>query len=527
MVLDIIVIIAYLAAMVAVGYWGFRRSKSQSDYLVAGRRLGTFMYASTLSALVLGGASLVGGIGLGYQWGISGAWLVTAISLGVLLLSAFFAARVAKLKIFTVTQMLDLRYGGRSAPFSGVVMFLYTFMLAVTSTLAYATVFRVLFGWETWVGVLVGAVVVVLYSVLGGMWSITLTDMAQFLVTTVGVLFLLLPISLASAGGWDGVVSRLDESFASPTAIGGATIVTYIVVYTLGLLIGQDIWQRLFTARTPAIARRGGIISGVYCLVFGIAGAIIGMAARAMLPELEHRDQAFAAIVEHLLPHGLRGLVLAAGLAAMMSTASGALIAASTVMSADLLPLFVKGLRSNAAASAGRADGEPVDEHDLRGFRVSMLVIGLAVTITAMLLDSVVGALTIAYNILVAGLLVPIVGGLVWRRATRLGAYAAIIVGAVGVIIGMLVWGQDANEPVYAGLAVSLIAFVVASLASKPTSAAERAEWEARLARADDDDLSLTGVHRTVDEATDPLVSASTVPHGAEQRAATDRGAAE
>lgn len=509
MVLDILVIIAYLGGMIAVGYWGFRRSKSQSDYLVAGRRLGTFMYASTLSALVLGGASLVGGIGLGYQWGISGAWLVTAIGLGVLLLSALFATRIAKLKIFTVTQMLDLRYGGRSAPFSGIVMFLYTFMLSVTSTLAYATVFRVLFGWETWTGVLVGAVIVVAYSVLGGMWSITLTDMAQFVITTVGVFVLLLPISLVNAGGWDGIVTRLDDSFASPTSIGGATIVTYIVVYTLGLLIGQDIWQRLFTARTPAIARRGGIISGVYCLAFGIAGAVVGMAARAVLPELESRDQAFAAIVEHTLPHGLRGLVLAAGLAAMMSTASGALIAASTVMSADILPLFVKGLRGNAVAAAANADGEPVDEHDLRGFRVSMLVIGLAVTGTAMVLDSVVGALTIAYNILVAGLLVPIVGGLVWRRATRVGAYAAIVVGAVGVIVGMVVWGQDANEPIYLGLAASLVAFLVASLVSTPTSAAERAEWEARLARSNDDDLSLTGATRTVDEAAEPILTAT------------------
>ena len=509
-VLDTIVIIAYLAAMIAVGYWGFRRSRSHSDYLVAGRRLGTFMYASTLSALVLGGASLVGGIGLGYKWGISGAWLVTAIGLGVLLLSALFATRLAKLKIYTVTQMLDLRYGGRSAAFSGVVMFLYTFMLSVTSTLAYATVFRVLFGWETWVGVLVGAVIVVLYSVLGGMWSITLTDMAQFAVTTVGVFFLLLPISLANAGGWDGVMSRLDASFASPFEIGGATIVTYIVVYTLGLLIGQDIWQRLFTARTPAIARRGGVLSGIYCLVFGVVGAVVGMATRALLPDLENRDQAFAAIAEAVLPHGIRGLVLAAGLAAMMSTASGALIAASTVMSADILPLFVKRLRGNAAASAANADAEagPVDEHNLRGFRVSMLVIGVAVTITAMLLDSVVGALTIAYNILVGGLLVPIVGGLVWKRATRVGAYAAVIAGAAAVIVGMFVWGQDANEPIYVALAVSLVAFVVASFASTPTDAATRQEWEARLARSDDDDLSATGAFRTVDEAAEPLATA-------------------
>ncbi|WP_328588377.1 sodium:solute symporter [Gulosibacter macacae] len=494
MVLDIVVIVLYILLMLGVGYWGYRRTKSHSDYLVAGRRLGTFMYASTLSALVLGGASLVGGIGLGYKWGISGAWLVTAIALGVLLLSALLAKRLTKLRIYTVSQMLDLRYGGRSAGFSGTVMFLYTFMLAVTSTLAYATVFHVLFGWETWVGILVGGVVVVLYSSLGGMWSITITDMAQFIVTTVGVFAVLLPMALINAGGYDAIVTRLGDSFASPFAIGGSTIVTYIVIYTLSLLIGQDIWQRVFTARTPAIAQRGGIGAGVYCLVFGIVGAIIGMAAHALLPDLEKPDQAFAAIVEATLPHGIRGLVLAAGLAAMMSTASGALIAASTVFTADLLPLMFRRFRGNAVDAAAGTSAEDAghgDEFGLRGFRGSMMVIGAAVVVTAMSLDSVVGALTIAYNILVGGLLVPIIGGIVWKRATRIGAYAAIIAGAVAVIVGMLIWGDLANEPIYVGLGASAIAFVIASLVSKPTPEAVMTEWRQRLARGDHDDLSL------------------------------------
>lgn len=498
--MDLVVIILYLIAMLAVGWWGYRRAASHSDYLVAGRRLGTFMYASTLSALVLGGASLVGGIGLGYKWGISGAWLVAAIALGVLLLSALFAKRLAKLRIYTVTQMLDLRYGGRSAVFSGTVMFLYTFMLAVTSTLAYATVFRVLFGWENWVGVLVGGAIVLLYSALGGMWSITLTDMAQFLITTVGVFFLLLPIAVASAGGFDGMFSRLDASFSSPTEIGGMTIVTYIIVYTLGLLIGQDIWQRVFTARTPKIAQVGGVISGVYCLLFGIAGALVGMATRVLIPELESKDQAFASIVQMALPDGVRGLVLAAGLAAMMSTASGAIIASSTVLSADILPIFFRSLRGNAVTAAGEhGDTGEQDPHGLRGFRISLVLVALGVVGAGMIFTSVVDALTIAYNILVAGLLVPILGALVWRRATRVGAYAAVIAGAIAVIAGMVLWGADANEPIYLGLGVSLVAFLVGSLASKPTDPERLAAWDARLAISDDTDLS-TGAIRVADD---------------------------
>ena len=83
------------------------------------------------------------------------------------------------------------------------------------------------------------------------MWSITLTDMVQFVIKTIGIFFLLLPFTLNKAGGLDGIRERVDASFFQLDGIGVQTIITYFVVYTLGLLIGQDIWQRVFTARVP------------------------------------------------------------------------------------------------------------------------------------------------------------------------------------------------------------------------------------------------------------------------------------
>lgn len=102
-----------------------------------------------MAAVVLGGASTVGGVGLGYKWGISGMWLVVAIGAGVILLSVFFAPTLQKLKVFTVSPMLSLRYGSAAATnTSGIVMLAYTLMLCATSTSTYATIFVVLFGWE-------------------------------------------------------------------------------------------------------------------------------------------------------------------------------------------------------------------------------------------------------------------------------------------------------------------------------------------------------------------------------------------
>lgn len=487
---DLIVMGLYVLGMLAIGAWGMRRSRSRGDYLLAGRRLGVFSYASAMSALILGGASTVGGVALGYEYGLSGAWLVTAIALGLAVLSAFFAKRLAKLGVSTVTQMLELRYGGGSALFPGLIMLLYTFMLAVTSTLAYATVFHVVLGVDEWAGILIGGLIVLVYSNLGGMWSITLTDVIQLIITTIGLLLVLLPISLAAAGGPQGMAERLEASFFSPWSIGGATIVTYIVAFSLGMLIGQDIWQRLFTARTPRIALAGGLASSGYAIIYGLAGAVIGMAARVLLPELEDPDTAFAQITQMLAPAGVRGLVFAAALAAMMSTASGAIIACATVFTADLLPLL-RGGRGKAEGDPYAGEGGGKTGESLRAYRVSMLVFGAGVILVAMIADEVVTALTIAYNILVAGLFVPILGGILWRRATRTGAYAAMAAGTVAVLAGMLyIWDADHNEPVYFGLALSIAVFICVSLMTKPVDERHRAEWDRRVSRSDRLDLS-------------------------------------
>ncbi|WP_396909318.1 sodium:solute symporter, partial [Mycolicibacterium sp.] len=328
--------------MLAFGFWGKTRTKDSADFLVAGRRLGPTLYTGTMAAVVLGGASTVGGVGLGYKWGVSGMWLVVAIAVGLLALSLFFAGPIQRLRVYTVAQMLSLRYGVDATSASGLVMAAYTLMLSVTSTIAYATVFNVLFGTGRTLSVVIGGMVVMLYSSIGGMWSITLTDMVQFVLKTVGVFFLLLPFTWHRAGGFDGIRERAGDAVFSLTSIGTDTIITFFVVYSFGMLIGQDIWQRVFTARSPQVARWGGTTAAIYCVFYGIAGALIGLAASTFMPDIEAKDDVYAQIAEAILPVGISGIVLAAAVAAMMSTASGALIATATVARTDIKPLLLR-----------------------------------------------------------------------------------------------------------------------------------------------------------------------------------------
>jgi SSS family solute:Na+ symporter len=168
--------------------------------------------------------------------------------------------------------------------------------------------------------------------------------------------------------------------------------------------------------------------------------------------------------------------VLAAALAAVMSTSSGALIACATVANNDIWTKLRGAVRRDGEVRGG----EPHDE--VKGNRVFILVMGVAVICTAIALNNVVEALTVAYNLLVGGLLVPILGGLLWKRGTVHGALASVVVGGLAVIGLMATYGILANEPVYYGLLSSLVAYVIVSLATPATDPAVLAAWRERLA---------------------------------------------
>ena len=462
--LDYVVIAIYFAVMIGAGYIGLRQARSADDYLVAGRRLGYPMYIGTLSAVVLGGASTIGGVSLGYQYGISGMWLVFMLGLGIIALAVLLASRLSRLGVYTVPEMLGIRYGRYSLLIGAIVMATYDLMVAVTSTIAIGTVFNVILGLAPSAAILLAGGIVVLYCVVGGMWSVTLTDILQFIIMTIGIFFLLLPLSISQAGGFSGMREQLPASYFDLTAIGGSTIFAYFLLFFFGIMIGQDIWQRVFTARSGGIARWGGVAAGVYCLFYAVAGALIGSAARVILPNLATPDNAFAQVTKAALPVGLTGLVLAAALAAVMSTASATLLAASTILANDVYADFF------------RRGGDRV-----RLSRVFTLLVGVVVLVIALLVKDVVGGLTVAYDLLSGALLVPIIGALFWRRATGAGALAAMAAGGIVVVVLMLVQGLFANGPIIYGILTSLVVFVVVSLLTRQDSEEEVAAWNRRV----------------------------------------------
>jgi SSS family solute:Na+ symporter len=446
--IDLLVVIAYMAAILAAGFWARRKATTQEQFLVAGRSVGPWLYSGTLAAIVLGGASTVGGVKLGYQYGVSGMWFVFMLGLGIIVLSVVFVERILGLNLYTVPELLERRYSPIARIAGGIVMVAYDLMVSVTATIAVGSVMEVIVGIPRTPAILMSSAVMVAYSVLGGMWSLTLTDIIQFVIKTVGILFILLPAAIWHAGGLAAMHARLPGGFFSLTNIGTGRIVSFFVLYFFGIIIGQDVWQRVFTARSVKVARNGGIGVGCYCLCYALAGAMIGAAGRVFLPPLAHADAAFAQIVNAVLPVGLRGLVLAAALAAIMSTASACLLAASTVLLEDVY-LRLRGTRN--AGSIGQS-------------RAVTLILGVVMMLLSCLMHDVIAALTVAYDLLVGGLLVAVIGAMLWRRGTAAGALASIALGSTLVCVLLAVTGIDSDLPIYVGLGGSLIVYVVVSL---------------------------------------------------------------
>jgi SSS family solute:Na+ symporter len=480
--MDIAVIAIYIIAMIGIGWFAKHRVRNDEDFLVAGRRLGPLLYGGTLSAIVLGGASTIGGVRLGYRYGISGMWLVFSIGSGILLLSLAFAGRISRLNVYTVSEMLELRYGPGTRLFSGVVMCSYALMLCVVSTIAYSTILSVIFGVGKIPTMIIGGGVVILYSMLGGMWSITLTDFVQFLIKTAGIFALLLPILLFKTGGISGLAAHMPPSAFSLTTIGGGAILAYFVTYFFGLLIGQDIWQRVFTARSDRVAKWAGAAAGIYCLLYALAGALIGMSAKVLLPGIADQDDVYATVVTRELPVGISGLVMAAALAAIMSTSSGALIAAATVAKEDILSRWARPSHRRDCDGELQPFASDQGRREVESSRAYILVFGLLGIALACSVRDILAALTIAYDILVGGLLVAIVGGIVWERGTVRGAQASMFVGSATTLVALALSGDIyASIPILVGIIVSLITYGVASLLSTPTPSRITSRWQARI----------------------------------------------
>ncbi|OES44802.1 sodium:solute symporter [Domibacillus iocasae] len=443
---DVVVMTAYFIALIVVGIIGARRAKTSEDYIVAGRSLGFTMYLACLAAVILGGASTIGTARLGYEFGLSGFWLVAMLGLGILAIGLFLTKKISNLKVLTISEMLHDRFGAQTGLVSAVVAAIYAMMVSVTQVIGMGTILNVLLGWDLTLSMITGGGIVLFYTMLGGMWSVTMTDIVQFVVMTVGIFFIMLPMSLSKAGGWSSLEAGLPEAHFDFTSIGAGTIFQYFLLFCLGMVVAQDIWQRVFTAKTDKVARVGTIGAGLYSFAYALAVSVIGMCALIVVPNLGDTQTAFASMAIETLPAGILGFVLASVVSALMSTASGTLLASSTLIVNDIIKRqFMKEMN---------------DKMFLFVSRVTTFMIGFITIIFALWIQDVLVALDVAYAVLSGAVFFPVIAGFFWKRATTRAAFYSITLSTIVILSGLAVKGITSTDPILYGLLTSAVVLV-------------------------------------------------------------------
>lgn len=463
---DYAIIAVYFIVIVAIGFAALRFTKTKEDYLVAGRRLSFPLFFGCMAALALGGGSTVGSAELGYRYGFGGIWLNVSIGCGLILAGLLVTSKLSKLRALSVNEVVEGSYGATARLFSTVLTLIYTITLSVVQVIAIGTIINGVLGLDSTWSMVAGGGIVIAYTFAGGMWSVTMTDIVQFIVKTIGILILAPVFCLSAAGGWDALTAQLPANFLSVGNMGFDKSFAYILLYVPGLIIGQDIWQRIFTAKSERVSKTGTICAGVYSVAYAFATVIIGMSVAVLLPDMADPQNAFVAGVTAFLPVGIRGLVLAAAMAATMSVSSGTILAASTIAYNDLYCRYCAA-SGRTTAQKGRADTQATGHSEVALTRLFSALIGVVVMICALWINDVLAGIDISYGYLSGCVFVPLVASFVLKRFSPKAGLFALGFSAIAVTAGFITLGTASSLPILAGMITGLATYVIANMVDK------------------------------------------------------------
>lgn len=427
--LDLVVFALYLAALVGIGLYFFRRHESADDYYLGGRNLGAGHLGLSVVATDVGGGFSIGLGGLGFAMGIAGSWMLFTGLLGAWLSAVWLIPRVrphaSQCQFLTFPDLFAHHFGAREAVLAGLISAIGYLGFTSSQIVAGAKLATAAFpdaGYET-VLIFIGAIVVG-YTVLGGLKAVVYTDSLQWLILMSGLIGVAIPMAFVAVGGMDVIRESLDPSFLDVTAIEPIQLVNWAVTIVPIWFVAMTLYQRIYAARSVRQARKAWMIAGLFeWPVMAFMGALLGLLARVaveqgMFSHLGYTDamamdpeMGLPVLLRTVLPAGLMGLLMAAYFSAIMSTADSCLLAASGNVLADLL------------ARTGW-----VPRHSSVASRTVTMALGVLAVFLALSMESVLSVMLQSYAFMVSGLLVPVIA--------ILAGYTRVPVAALGAMLG-------------------------------------------------------------------------------------------
>ena len=446
----------YLVIMLYIGVRASKRSHSMQNFIVAGRGMPIWIGSATLIATWFGGSTMMGAAGASYEYGMIG---VIADPFGAalcLFLVGFFFARIfRRLGLLTFVEMFEMRFGKVAATVAAIAAITTNIGWTGGLLVAFGYVFESLTGVPLHIGIMGGAAVVFIYTVIGGMWAVAVTDFIQVVIIVIG-LVLLLVVVLIDVGGWGAIGPQLPEGTFSmlPAERSPSVWLNYLrawLIFGLGDLTAQALIQRAMSAKDEKTAQNSFYLGGLGHLSLGMIPVTLGIIASVTMPGLAEPETVIPALaIEHLHPVFI-AIFVGALLAAIMSTADSALLAGASVFSVNILPLFKRQI---------------TEKQQLLATRICIPVFGILAVYVALEVQAVYQLVMNSNSIKLACVAVPFVAGVWWKRANRTGVLASMVTGFLTWAIAMLL-APDLPGDLLGLLAALITLLIVAPLTQK------------------------------------------------------------
>jgi SSS family solute:Na+ symporter len=452
MQLQLLVLVGYSLVLMAIGLVVGRRVRGAADFFVAGRRLGPGLIFSTMLAANIGAGSTVGATGIGYSAGLSGWWWVGSTGIGSLVLAFFVGPAIravaAERDLRTVGDYLEFRYNAAVRGIISALLWLGSIFILAGQLVALGAILQAVAGVPWGVGALIGGTVVVIYFTAGGLLTSAWVNVVQLTVKLTGFA-IALPLAIAAIGGWPALRAvRADDAAYWNLWRASTPGLMYVPLLTPAFIVSPGLLQKIFGARDDRAVRLGVGLNAAALLLYAIVPVLLGIVARARFPHLAAEKDALPMLLVNGLPAGVGAVGLAAVFSAEISASDAVMLMLTTSLSQDLYKRFIQPSAS--------------DRQVLAVARLATVASGAIGVGLALVLGSVVDALTIFYTLLGVSLFVPIVAGLYSRRTSSRDALAAIVAGVAAMLVVQLVTGGRGWRlvtPAFAGIAAAVVAW--------------------------------------------------------------------
>jgi sodium/proline symporter len=465
------VLIVYGIILFLIGLWGRRDSRSVAGYYVADKKLPSWVIAFSNNATGESAWLLLGLTGMGYAVGFHALWVVLGEVLGVALGWAFvavpFKEYTDRYGSITVPDYLTARFRDRSNAFRWIGLVIIISMVAAYTAAQFTATgkaFNSFIGLSYSNGVILGAIIILYYTTVGGFKAVAYSDLLQGVLMFGGLLVMPF-VGFAAAGGWDAVISRLaaeDAALLTPMGSLGAGVPGIVsaagfVAVGLAFLGAPQLLVRWISARDRRQIVNGGLIAVVCIIVFDLGAVFTGIAGRALFPGLADQETILPQMASGLMPEVFLGIYLVIVLAASMSTVDSLLILASSSVARDVLQnIFVPDLDDRGIALAGK---------------VVTAVIGVAGVLFALAeVRLIFWFVLFAWSGLACAFTPVVLCSLFWKRTTRAGAIAGMVTGFLTAVLWVVLLKSRTYDlyEMIPGFAAGFAATIGVSLMTEP-----------------------------------------------------------